>query len=133
MADLSRLKRKGACCHDLLSNLFELSDSDLELFFILLGRSPMTVDDISEACGRHRSTVFRILQKLESSGLIYRHTANIREGGYYHEYSIQEETELEKIVQERAEELIDSIRKRIQEFASDIKKSNAVAHAEDQR
>jgi predicted transcriptional regulator len=124
MAELSRLMRKGACCHDLLSNLFELSDSDLELFFILLNKSPLTVDEISDACGRHRSTVFRILQKLEASGLIYRQTANIREGGYYHEYSIQEAPELQKIVRERADDLIDSIKRRIQEFSEDIKRSS---------
>ncbi|MGC8515739.1 MAG: helix-turn-helix domain-containing protein [Thermoplasmata archaeon] len=129
MAELSRLMRKGACCHDLLSNLFELSDSDLELFFILLNKSPLTVDEISDACGRHRSTVFRILQKLEASGLIYRETANIREGGYYHEYIIQEAAELQKIVQERADDLIESIKRRILEFSEDIKRSSTVTNS----
>jgi predicted transcriptional regulator len=132
MGELSRLMRKGACCHDLLSNLFEFSDSDLELFFILLNKSPLTVDEISDACGRHRSTVFRILQKLEASGLIYRETANMREGGYYHEYSIQEATELQKIVKERADDLILSIKRRIQEFSEDIKRSSEFKYS-DQR
>ncbi len=125
MNDLSRLTRKGACCHDLLSNLFELNESDLELFFVLQGKSPQTVDELSTSCNRHRSTVFRTLQKLESIGLIFREASTIKGGGYLHEYSVQDTGTIYAIVREKADVLIRSINSRVKEFSSDMSRRHS--------
>ncbi len=121
MSDIAKLERKGACCHDVLTGLLDLSASDLDVFFMLLRTSPLKVDDIALMCGKHRSTVFRILQKLESSGLVFRDTMTLKEGGYFHVYSLQDVDTLERIVGERARELIDALNKRVREFSSDLR------------
>lgn len=128
MSDLWRLSSKSACCHDLLSNLFDLTDTDLEVFFILVDHPAMTIDQVSEQCDRHRSTVFKILQKLESAGLVTRETISIRSGGYYHVYSILEIDDLERLIEERTDLLIKSIRNRAREFSSDIRKNALNMH-----
>lgn len=121
MSDISKVERKGACCHDVLTGLLDLSASDLDVFFLLLRTSPLKIDDIADMCGKHRSTVFRILQKLESSGLVFRDTLTLKEGGYYHVYSLQDVGTLERIVAERSSELIEALNKRVQEFSADLR------------
>lgn len=121
MSDISKVERKGACCHDVLTGLLDLSPSDLDVFFLLLRTPSLKVDDIAELCGKHRSTVFRILQKLESSGLVFRDTMTLKEGGYFHVYSLQDVGTLERIVGERARELIDALNKRVDEFSNDLR------------
>lgn len=121
MSDISKLERRGACCHDVLTGLLDLSSSDLDVFFLLLRTSPLKVDDIADICGKHRSTVFRILQKLESSGMVFRDTMTLKEGGYYHVYSLQDVSTLERIVTERATELIEALNRRVEEFSSDLR------------
>ncbi len=81
----------NATAKDLFIQLYDLSPLDLDILFLLISKKndePMTLDDVSKETDRDRSTTFRSLQKLVTLGLCSKETKTIKEGGYYHVYSV---------------------------------------------
>ncbi|RDE13690.1 MAG: TrmB family transcriptional regulator [Candidatus Thorarchaeota archaeon] len=70
---------------DLLCCAFGLHDSEIDAYFCLL-TEPQTVESISSAIVRDRSTTQRILNKLRTKGLVEREARPIEKGGYYYMY-----------------------------------------------
>jgi predicted transcriptional regulator len=70
---------------DLLCCAFGLRDSEIDTYFSLLS-GPKTVESISSAVGRDRSTIQRVLNKLCMKGLVEREEKHIEKGGYYYMY-----------------------------------------------
>ena len=70
---------------DLLCCAFGLRSSEIDVYFSLLGGT-RTVEDLEGKIDRDRSTVQRILQKLDSKGLIEREKKRIERGGYFYVY-----------------------------------------------
>jgi predicted transcriptional regulator len=67
---------------DLLCCAFGLRSSEIDVYFSLLGGT-RTVEDLERKIDRDRSTVQRILQKLDRKGLIEREKKRIERGGYF--------------------------------------------------
>jgi predicted transcriptional regulator len=74
-------------CKDLVQCAFSLNDFEVSVYRKLLDIGPSRADEVAEAMGRDRSTVYRSLQKLMSCGVVHRETRSIERGGYFHIYT----------------------------------------------
>jgi len=70
---------------DLLCCAFGLRSSEIDIYFSLLGGT-RSVEDLETIIDRDRSTVQRILQKLDHKGLVERKKKRIERGGYFYVY-----------------------------------------------
>jgi len=74
-------------CEGLLECIHGLKELDKEVFQTLTNaEEPLTVDEIAEDVQRERSTAYRSVQRLLSSGFIQKEQVNYEQGGYYHVY-----------------------------------------------
>ena len=73
-------------CEDLVQCAFSLNEFELLIYRKLVEVGSSRADEIAEAMGRDRSTVYRSLQKLLSCGMVFRETRSIERGGYFHVY-----------------------------------------------
>jgi predicted transcriptional regulator len=73
-------------CEDLVQCAFNLNEFEVSIYRKLVEVGPSRADEIAEAIGRDRSTVYRSLQKLMSCGIVFRETRSIERGGYFHVY-----------------------------------------------
>ncbi len=122
MDSLQSLTKKGATCSDLLSCLYNLKPTDLEVLLTVAKNEDATLDQIAEKVKRDRSSVHRILSKLLSANLITRQTQTIKGGGYYHTYSMVEPEKIKKYAKERVKEITDSLELLIDRFELDLNK-----------
>ncbi|MWV64460.1 helix-turn-helix domain-containing protein [Halorubrum sp. JWXQ-INN 858] len=86
MADsMSEYLKQDMECEGLLECIHGLKNLDKEIFLLLTDRTePMTVDEIAEAVDRERSTAYRSVQRLVTSGFVQKEQINYDQGGYYH-------------------------------------------------
>lgn len=121
MDGIQLLTRKGATCSDLLSCLYGLKPTELTVFFEIARRGGnATVDQISAAVDRDRTTTHRTLSKLLSTGLIYKQTRGLKDGGYYHVYSTVEVSRIKEHAELRVKDIADSLQKLIDNFEADF-------------
>jgi len=74
-------------CEGLLECIHGLKELDKEVFRTLSdAEEPLTVDEIADEVERERSTAYRSVQRLLSSGFIQKEQVNYEQGGYYHVY-----------------------------------------------
>ncbi|MFB6113669.1 MAG: helix-turn-helix domain-containing protein [Halodesulfurarchaeum sp.] len=84
---LDRHLERDLECDTLLECLYELNDLDRECYSVLSSSGdPMTIDDLSDAVDRERSTVYRSVNRLLERGLLEKEQVNFEDGGYYHVY-----------------------------------------------
>lgn len=105
-----------ASCRDIVKCLFGLTDFELVIYKRLVKQGPQKADDIAPVLRRDRSTVYRGLQKLISSGLAFRDTKSIERGGYYHVYSAVSPEMLKNKLHKCADDWFDNMNKAIEEF-----------------
>jgi predicted transcriptional regulator len=75
-------------CENLLECFHGLKPLDRRCFAALVeSDEPMTVDAVSEAVDRERSTAYRSVRRLLQSGCVSKAQVNYDQGGYYHVYS----------------------------------------------
>lgn len=86
-----------ACCADLLSFLYELNITDIQVFYSLDQGVWKTKESICKSLKKEQSTVNRSLQKLVSRNLVLRDVRQLKDGGYLYVYSLQT---TERIVKE---------------------------------
>jgi len=79
--------RRDMQCEGLLECIHGLTNLDRAVFEVLTAsQEPLTVDEIADRIDRERSTAYRSVQRLESSGFIRKEQVNYEQGGYYHVY-----------------------------------------------
>ena len=130
METLQFLTRKGASCSELLSCLYSLKPMELDILFEVARRDQTTLDEISEAVKRDRSTVHRSLSKLVSLDLVYKRVKTLKDGGYYHVYMAVEETKIKEQANLRVQEVTQSLQKLVDNFITDFRrhlKANSVS------
>ena len=76
---------------------------DMDAYKCLLANGPMTAENLGEHLNRERSTAYRSLQNLISSGLVYRETKTIDIGGYYYEYVAIDPVRVKEMLRENIE------------------------------
>jgi predicted transcriptional regulator/CheY-like chemotaxis protein len=103
---------------DLLVFLYELSPLDLSLLSILLKlRTLVPLEKIAAEAARDKSTVFRSLQRMVVHRICVKEERNLKEGGYYHVYGVNDIRAIKETARERIETLrynIDNILKRFE-------------------
>ena len=123
---INTLTRMNATVKDLFIQLYDLSPLDLEILFMLISKKndePMTLDQISKEADRDRSTTFRSLQKLVTLGLCIKDTKTIKEGGYYHVYSVVDMETFKKETERRVRDLQKSLERLLKKFESDMEQA----------
>ena len=124
---VNTLTRMNATVKDLFIQLYDLSPLDLDILFMLIGnkngREPMTLDEVSKESDRDRSTTFRSLQKLVSLGLLIKETKTIKEGGYFHVYSVVDMETFKKETERRVKDLQKSLDRLLKKFEDDIQQA----------
>jgi predicted transcriptional regulator len=118
--DIQALTKKNATCQDLLSCLYNLKPTDLQILLTVAQNPDTTLDKIAESIQRDRSSVHRILSKLLSANLVTRQTKTIKGGGYYHTYTMVEPEKIKKYAKERVKEITKSLEQLIERFHSDF-------------
>lgn len=123
---INTLTRMNATVKDLFIQLYDLSPLDLEILFMLISKKndePMTLDQISKEADRDRSTTFRSLQKLVGLGLCIKDTKTIKEGGYYHVYSVVDMKTFKMETERRVRDLQKSLERLLKKFESDMQQA----------
>ncbi len=123
---VNTLTRMNATVKDLFIQLYDLSPLDLEILFMLISKKndePMTLDQISKEADRDRSTTFRSLQKLVGLGLCIKDTKTIKEGGYYHVYSVVDMKTFKIETERRVRDLQKGLERLLKKFESDMQQA----------
>ena len=116
----------NATVKDLFIQLYDLSPLDLDILFMLISKKnegPMTLEEVSKMTDRDRSTTFRSLQKLVTLGLCLKETKTIKEGGYYHVYSIVDMETFKIETERRVRDLQRSLDRLLKKFENDMQKA----------
>jgi predicted transcriptional regulator len=116
----------NATVKDLFIQLYDLSPLDLDILFMLISKKnkePMTLDEVSKDADRDRSTTFRSLQKLVGLGLCVKETKTIKDGGYFHVYSIVDMETFKKETERRVRDLQRSLDRLLKKFENDMQKA----------
>lgn len=86
---LDRHLERDLECEALLECLYELNELDQECFHVLTDADePLTIDELTGAVGRERSTTYRSVQRLLEVGLVEKDQVNYDHGGYHHVYHL---------------------------------------------
>ena len=116
----------NATVKDLFIQLYDLSPLDLDILFMLISKKnegPMTLEEVSKVTDRDRSTTFRSLQKLVTLGLCIKETKTIKEGGYYHVYSVVDMETFKIETERRVRDLQRSLDRLLKKFENDMQKA----------
>jgi predicted transcriptional regulator len=127
MNSVQLITRKGATCTELLSCLYNLTPTESRIFYELLRRGPSSLDQISTAINRDRTSTHRCLQKLVGAGLAYKETMGLAGGGYYHLYSAVEPSKVKQQSKLKVREICRSLEKLIRTFEEDVQKHLAAS------
>jgi predicted transcriptional regulator len=122
MEGINLLTRKGASCSDLLTCLYNLKPTDLEVLHAVGQNENATLDELASIVQKDRSSVHRCLSKLVSINLVNKQTKTIKGGGYYHTYAILDPILIKKHAKERVKEITESLQSLIDNFDSDLEK-----------
>lgn len=85
-ASIAKIMSGEGTCRDVLKCLFSLGDFEMSVYKGLLRAGASRVDQLSTLLRRDKSTVYRALQRLVSSGLVLKETVTLKRGGHYHQY-----------------------------------------------
>ena len=122
METINQLTKKGATCTDLLTCLYNLKPTDLEVLLAVAKNPNSNLDQIAKIIQKDRSSVHRCLSKLLSVGIVNKQTKTLKGGGYFHTYSMQDPETIKKHAQERVKEITESLQALIDNFDADIQK-----------
>ncbi len=110
MESINLLTKKGASCTDLLTCLYNLKPSDLEVLLAVAKNENATLDQIAKIVQKDRSSVHRCLSKLVSINLVNKQSKSLKGGGYYHTYAMLDPATIKKHALERVKEITESLR-----------------------
>ena len=86
MLNIQPLIKPDFSCKDALECFFNLNPLESTAYSILVTEGPLTAKELGDRMEKDRSTSYRALKTLISTGLCYKETRNIEKGGYYHVY-----------------------------------------------
>jgi predicted transcriptional regulator len=122
MESINMLTKKGASCTDLLTCLYNLKPTDIDVLLALAKNENATLDQIAKIVKKDRSSVHRCLSKLVSINLVSRQSKSLKGGGYYHTYAMLDPATIKKHALERVNEITESLEALVDSFELDLKK-----------
>jgi predicted transcriptional regulator len=117
MKGIGGLLSRGSGCSGLLSCLYDLGEGDIAVLRAVALKREATLDEISAALSRDRSTVHRSLSRLLVLGMCYRTKRGIRGGGYYHVYGLVDTERISRKVKGDVREMIASLNTLLSDFS----------------
>jgi predicted transcriptional regulator len=120
MESINLLTKKGASCTDLLTCLYNLKPSDLEVLLAVAKNKNATLDEIACIVKKDRSSAHRCLSKLVSINLVTKQSKSLKGGGYYHTYAMLDPATIKKHARERVKEITESLEALVDRFDSDL-------------
>ncbi len=120
MENLGPLTKKSSSCTDLLTCLYNLKPTDIEVLLVVAKNEDANLDLIAKTVKKDRSTVHRSLQKLVSTNLVNKQTKSLKDGGYYHTYTMLDPKKIKKHALERVKEITESLEGLLDRFDSDL-------------
>jgi predicted transcriptional regulator len=122
MESINLLTKKDASCSDLLTCLYNLKPTDLEVLRAVGQNENATLDELAPIVQKDRSSIHRCLSKLVSINLVNKKTKTIKGGGYYHTYAMQDPILIKKHAKDRVKEITESLQSLIDNFDLDLEK-----------
>ncbi len=116
MVEPQKILSGQATCRDIVKCVYGLSDFELLIYKKLVKQGPLKADDLAPSVKKDRSTVYRALQKLVSSGLAFRETKTIERGGYFHVYTAVQPNQLKQRLHRCADDWFDNMKTAIEDF-----------------
>ena len=115
-----KIPKKGNIgnCEDAVKCIFNLNELDIMIFKKLKKKGPIRADELAILLHKERSTVYRSLQKLTRCGICIKQTKNIKQGGYYHTYSVCENIKIKKTAEQCLDEWYQHIKKSLSELTN---------------
>lgn len=99
----------GASIETVMNCMFGLKKFETELYFELVNRDALTVNELVRKFGKDRSTMQRALRNLIVAGLVYREQKNIKNGGYYYVYSAAKFEDVKNTIKTSTKEWADAV------------------------
>jgi predicted transcriptional regulator len=125
---MSEQLRRDMECEGLLECFHGLKELDKKCFQALVeADEPLTVDEITEAVDRERSTAYRAVQRLLQTGFIEKNQINYDQGGYYHVYSPADPSKIADDMQRLLNDWYAKMGQLIQEFETKYEQSETAA------
>jgi predicted transcriptional regulator len=122
MESINLLTKKGASCTDLLTCLYNLKPTDIDVLLAVAKNENASLDQIAKTVKKDRSSVHRCLSKLVSINLVSKQTKSLKGGGYYHTYAMLDPATIKKHALERVKEITESLTALIDNFELDLQK-----------
>ena len=111
---------KNLKCKDVIQCVFNLNKLDLQIYSTLKQIGESRADDLAKIMEKERSTIYRSLQKLKSCGLCIKKTKTIDSGGYYHIYSCNKKTKIQKELELCIDKWYKNMRETLKNFEKEI-------------
>jgi predicted transcriptional regulator len=121
METINLITKKGASCTDLLTCLYNLKPTDLEVLLAVAKNENATLDQMAKIVQKDRSSVHRCLSKLVSINLVNKQSKSLKDGGYYHTYAMIDPETIKKHALERVKEIKESLEALVDSFEIDLK------------
>ncbi|MHB1709267.1 MAG: helix-turn-helix domain-containing protein [Thermoplasmataceae archaeon] len=116
VSPLGKIVRGSASCSDLISCLYALNSTEIDIFFSLYGMGEITLETLSAAAKRDKSTIHRILEKLVNAGLCFKDTRAMEKGGFRNiYYTLSPEKLVEKLTYD-GERIINGLNSAMKQF-----------------
>ncbi|MFB6115664.1 MAG: helix-turn-helix domain-containing protein [Candidatus Nanohalobium sp.] len=80
------IEKEDIECEDLLECITGSGELDKEIYFKVLEKGAMDLDEMAEQVDRERSTIYRAVQRLEENGFLNKEKVGREGGGYRHIY-----------------------------------------------
>jgi predicted transcriptional regulator len=122
MESINQLTKKGATCTDLLTCLYNLKPTDLQVLLTVAKNPNTNLDQIAKIVQKDRSSVHRCLSKLVSINLVNKQTKTLKVGGYFHAYTMLDTETIKKHALQRVNEITESLQALINSFELDLQK-----------
>lgn len=103
-------------CSGALECFFELNELEVEAYKTLVKEGPLKVEELANRLMKDRSTAYRSLKTLMSSGLCFKSTKTIGRGGYYHVYLARPPSEVKQEILRLVDIWYDNMKQAAKEF-----------------
>ncbi len=94
---------------EIMNCMFGLKGFETRIYFEIINRGTVTVNDLVNNFDKDRSTVQRALQNLAIARLIYREQKNIKNGGYYYVYTAAPFAEVKEMIKSAVKKWADTV------------------------
>jgi predicted transcriptional regulator len=110
--------------YKLLECVLGLNDLDIKCYRKIRDVEPTWTDELSEDLGKDESTIHRSVSRLADAGVIKEEKIPYKNGGYKHEYTIEDTEKVSRIMRTRISEMLSSTFRGIDNFEENLQEES---------